>query len=67
MYLCVCQLHGRRTLVPLLHVGHVVLAGAVLGVLGVLGLGAVQSVLVAGQHRVEVRRRGDGGQVTGAT
>lgn len=50
-HLSVGQLNSRRTLVPLLHVSHVVLACAVLGMLGV---GPVQGVLVAGQHRVEV-------------
>lgn len=56
-YLSVGQLDGSRTLVPLLHVHDVVLAGAVLGV------GPVQRVLVAGRDRVEVRGGGDGGQV----
>lgn len=50
-HLSVGQLNGHRTLVALLDVGQIVLTGAVLGVLGVR---AVQGVLVAGQHRVEV-------------
>lgn len=50
-HLSVSQLDGSRTLVPLLDVHDVLLAGAVLGVLGMC---AVQRVLVAGQHRVEV-------------
>lgn len=50
-HLSVGQLNSSRTLVALLNVGHVVLAGAVLGV---LGMSPIESVLVAGQDRVEV-------------
>lgn len=51
--LSIGQLNSSRTLVSLLDVNNVILAGAVLGV---LGLGPIQGVLVTGQHRVEVRR-----------
>lgn len=52
-HLGIGQLNSSWTLVALLNVGHVVLAGAVLGVLGV---SPIQGVLVAGEHCVEVRR-----------
>lgn len=60
-HLGVSQLNSSGTLVPLLNVSHVVLAGAVLGVLRVC---SIQGVLVTGEHGVKVRRRGDCGQVT---
>lgn len=50
-HLSVGQLNSSRTLVALLNVGHVVLAGAMLGM---LRLCTIQSILVAGQHCVEV-------------
>lgn len=50
-HLSIGQLNGSWAHVALLNVGHFILAGAMLGVLGV---GPVQSVLVAGQHCVEV-------------
>lgn len=50
-HLSIGQLNSSRTLVALLDVSHVVLAGAMLGVLGV---SSIQGILVAGQHRVEV-------------
>lgn len=50
-HLSVGQLNSSWTLISLLNVGHVILAGAMLGMLGV---GPIQGVLVAGQHRVEV-------------
>lgn len=50
-HLSIGQLNSSWALVALLNVGHFVLAGAVLGV---LGWGPIQGVLVAGQHRVEV-------------
>lgn len=50
-HLSVSQLNSSWTLVSLLDVGQVVLAGAVLGVLGV---GPIQGILVTGEHCVEV-------------
>lgn len=50
-HLSISQLNSSRTLVALLNICHVILAGAVLGVLGV---GPIQGVLVTGQHSVEV-------------
>lgn len=50
-HLSISQLNSSWTLVALLNVGQVVLAGAVLGVLGV---SPIQGILVTGQHGVEV-------------
>lgn len=52
-HLGVSQLNSSGTLVSLLNVSHVVLAGAVLGVLRVC---SIQGVLVTGEHCVKVRR-----------
>lgn len=50
-HLSVGQLNSSRTLVALLDVSHVVLAGAMLGMLRVC---SIQGILVTGQHCVEI-------------
>lgn len=50
-HLSISQLNSSWTLVALLNVGQVILAGAVLGVLGV---SPIQGILVTGQHSVKV-------------
>lgn len=60
-HLSISQLNSSWTLVALLNVGQVVLAGAVLRV------GPIQGVLVTGQHCVKVWRRGNCWQVAHST
>lgn len=57
-HLSISQLNSSWTMVALLNVGQVVLAGAALGVLGV---SPIQGILVTGQHGVEVGCRGNCG------
>lgn len=49
--LSISQLNSSRTLVALFHVSQVILAGAMLRMLGV---GSIQGILFTGQHCVEV-------------